>query len=155
MIDTPTLIQRLHALFRLDADASRAYQQAIDNTDHLDVKNQLQQFQADHERHLTDLTALLEKFGEPAPERKLGWKGFLLEGFTAIRSQTGTGGALKAMEANEAVVNHRYRAVLDLDLPPDVRAVVDKNFQDEIRHLNWIRDTLRTRSWEHPHAPGP
>jgi uncharacterized protein (TIGR02284 family) len=155
MIDNTTLLHRLTSLFHLDVDATRAYQQAIDNTDHPPVVNQLRSFQADHERHIADLGALIRKFGGEVPDRKPGIKGFILGGFTAIRSQTGTIGALKAMEVNENLANRTYKGVLDLDLPADARVVIERNYQDELRHIDWIRQAVIRRSWEQPQPPAP
>lgn len=76
------------------------------------------------------------------------FKGFLIEGFTAIRSAMGTEGALKAMRSNERKTNQDYSDALSLDMPADVRAIVQRNYEDERRHLGYVEETLRARVWE-------
>lgn len=69
-------------------------------------------------------------------------KGVLLEGMTALRSATGTEGALKAMEMNEKTTNRRYEEAQDWDVPPNVKGVLELNLDDERRHLQYIQSQL-------------
>jgi rubrerythrin len=53
--------------------------------------------------------------------------------------------ALLAMLSNEQLTNGTYAAVLELDWYEDVAPVLERNFQDEQRHLRWLeryRDRL-------------
>jgi len=140
------LIDRLNDLIQLDVDAVRAYEQAIDACDAADIKSKLNEFKGDHERHITDLSAVVSAEGG-TPEVKRDIKGFLIEGFTAIVSH-GDHSALLAMHGNEELTNRIYRAALDEELPQDVRAPVERNYEDEQRHLAWIKEALDTRAWE-------
>jgi hypothetical protein len=36
---------------------------------------------------------------------------------------------------------------------PAVRAIVERNYEDERCHLTWVKETLSARSWEYVH-PG-
>lgn len=133
------IVDYLVQLIHLDIDAVRAYGQAIENVDDAEVKRNLEGFRKDHERHVKDLSALVRKYGGTPPNRPDA-KGFLLEGFTAIRSMTGTQGALAAMRRNEQLTTSRYqRAVASEGLPEDVKKIVTRNFEDERRHLSWIQ----------------
>lgn len=138
----------LRALAQLDIDATYAYNQAIDAIDHPQIRARLIEFRADHERHITDLSACLRQLGAEPPERSRDFKGFLIEGFTAIRSMTGTEGALKAMQGNEETTNKAYREALSAELPADVRALVQRNYEDEWRHLAYITAALAERTWD-------
>ena len=75
-------------------------------------------------------------------------KGVLIEGLTALRSVTGTLGALKAMRTNETVTNRAYEKALEQTLPLVVREVVRQNLQDERRHLAGIRTHIDRISGE-------
>lgn len=133
------IVDFLVQLIHLDIDATRAYGMAIENVDDAEIKRNLESFRKDHERHVRELGALVKKYGGTAPSRPDA-KGFLLEGFTAIRSMTGTQGALAAMRRNEQLTTMRYqRAVAHEDLPEDVKTLVHRNFEDERRHLSWIQ----------------
>jgi demethoxyubiquinone hydroxylase (CLK1/Coq7/Cat5 family) len=82
-------------------------------------------------------------------------KGYLIEGFTALRSMTGTEGALKAMRTNEKITNKNYDKALSQDLPADVAAIVRRNRDDERRHLEYIETALSNRVWETAAHPSP
>jgi uncharacterized protein (TIGR02284 family) len=138
----------LKSLMQLDIDAVHAYSQAIDKIDHARVREQLIAFRRDHERHIADLSDVIVRLGGDPPERARDFKGFLIEGFTALRSMTGTEGALKAMKGNEETTNKHYRDALELDFSPDVRAIVQRNYGDEKRHLAYVEDALADRVWE-------
>jgi uncharacterized protein (TIGR02284 family) len=135
-------ISVLNNLIQLDIDAVHAYGQAIDNMDDAVVKNRLQEFQGDHERHIRVLMEVVREQGGTPIEYKRDFKGFLIEGMTAIRSAMGTKGALKAMKTNEVLTNRRYDAALQEDLPPRVRDIVMRNRDDERRHLQYIESCL-------------
>lgn len=142
------LIDRLSSLMQLDIDAVHAYGQAIDNIKDPAIKNELSMFRDDHERHISDLSLAITNLGGKPPEHSRDFKGFLIEGFTALRSVTGTEGALKAMKGNEELTNKTYREALNLQLPPDARDIVERNYHDEQRHLAYINRVLASRSWE-------
>ena len=76
------------------------------------------------------------------------FKGYVIEGMTALRSMLGTVQALKAMKSNEELTNRRYMEALHLDLPEDIRAVVEQNRDDERRHLDYIVRAID--QFEHP-----
>lgn len=148
-MDTKQVNKKLSKLMQLDVDAVRAYDQAIQNIDVATVRDNLSTFKSDHERHIEDLSAAIRRNGGTPPERKPDVKGFFIEGFTSIRSKSGTEGALKAMQGNEKLTNKTYQDALDSDLPADMRAIVKRNREDERRHLEYIEKALRDRVWEH------
>jgi uncharacterized protein (TIGR02284 family) len=140
------VIQELNGLIKLDLDAIRAYDQAIEACEHVTIRGALGEFKRDHEQHVTDLSAQVTLLGgTPATERDL--LGVLIEGFTAITSH-GDQSALMAMRGNEELTNRRYASALENELPLAARAVVEKNYQDEQRHLAWIKEAIDRRLWE-------
>jgi uncharacterized protein (TIGR02284 family) len=155
-MDTKETIKTLSDLCQLDIDAVYAYEQAIERIDHSEIRSNLESFKADHERHMNDLSQAIRDLGADPPERKRDFKGFLLEGFTALRGITGTEGALKAMRSNEKLTNRNYEDALSKDLPADVRELVRRNREDERRHLTYIERALEERIWEQRGAePSP
>lgn len=141
-------IEIMNDLIQLDVDAIRAYEQAIDACEIVSIQEKLRLFQGDHERHVTDLSALVRARGaEPKVKRDL--KGFLVEGFTAIASR-GDHSALSAMRGNEVLTTRTYKSALD-DLDPaeaEARRIIAKNYDDEQRHLAWIKDALDRKLYE-------
>jgi hypothetical protein len=81
------------------------------------------------------------------PEFSRDLKGLLLQGFTRLRSVTGTAGALRAMRGNEILTNLYYDRALAWDLPPEIRRMLLRNRDDEIRHLAFVEQAIRERAW--------
>ncbi len=148
MEDNKDLGKQLASLVQLDIDAIHAYQEAIKKIEVPEVREKLTRFKRDHEKHVNDLTPIIRQNGGEVPEFKLDLKGYLIEGFTTLRSTTGTEGALKAMRTNEHMTNSAYDKALTLTLPVDVRVLVEKNRDDERRHLNYIENMIEQRIWE-------
>lgn len=154
MRTTEELIQRLNSLMQLDYDAVQAYEKAIDKIDVGAIANQLQAFQADHERHLVDLSMLIRSLGGEPIELERDVKGVLIEAMTAVRSALGTKQALKAMRSNEQLTNKTYQDALDEVLPPEVERVVLRNREDERLHLDYIERAIEQLGGE-AEAPAP
>jgi len=134
-------------LIHLDMDAIKAYDQAIKACEHENVASQLRSFQADHQRHVRELSEEMRKLGEQ-PKVSTDIKGFFIEKFTAITSM-GTRTALMSMRGNEQLTTSRYKAALDLqDLPETTRQIIRNNYADEQRHLEWIKSALDEKVWE-------
>src|SRR5207237_784863 len=87
-------ISSVQDLIHLDMDAIKAYEQAIKSCEHENVASQLRSFQADHQRHVQELSDEMRKLGEQ-PKVTTDIKGFFIEKFTAITSM-GTRSALIA-----------------------------------------------------------
>jgi len=141
------ICDKLNDLIKLDVDAVNAYQQAIDACRMDEIKSRLSEFQEDHRRHVRDLSDQVRSLGGE-PQVEGSWKGFLIEGFTAVASQ-GDHSALVAMRGNEELTNRTYEKSLTIEeLPTEVRSLLEKNFSDEQRHLSWIKGQLDARVWE-------
>jgi uncharacterized protein (TIGR02284 family) len=149
-VDTNKVLDKLQSLAHLDIDALGAYTSAIERIDLADVREKLISFRSDHERHISDLSRLIEEFGAQPPKHSADLKGLFIQGFTAIRSMVGNEQALKAMKANEEVANRKYAEALELELPEEVRVVIQRNRDDERRHLEYIEKCISTKVWEEP-----
>jgi uncharacterized protein (TIGR02284 family) len=143
-------IELLNDLIQLDYDAVQAYKQAIEKIDDVSARVDLEAFQADHERHIADLSRTVRMMGGEPEEAGRDLKGVLLEGLTALRSVTGTLGALRAMRMNEKLTNRSYERALEVRLPIAARDVVLRNREDERRHLSAIETHIERLSGEHP-----
>lgn len=141
------LIAKLNDLIALDIDAANAYEAAISRLTVPALQERLLEFKGDHERHIQDLTECVVRFGGE-PRKKADLKGFFIKGFTAVTSMMGDEGALQAMRGNETLTTTTYKNALEENWSEDVRALIEKNYSDEQRHLEFIVDALRNRSWE-------
>ena len=147
-MDTKAVIALLRDLVHLDVDAIHAYDQAIKNIDVDAVRAQLERFKADHERHVTELSAAIVDLGGTAPQVRRDFKGFFIEGMTALRSAMGTEQSLRAMQTNEKLTNNQYDKASKMALPAHVDALIRRNLDDERRHLAYIEDAIARRAWE-------
>lgn len=139
------VIDKLNNLIQLDIDAAHAYGQALSQVQEPELKQRLTSFQEDHQRHITDLSQEVRRLGGSPADYSKDFKGYLIEGFTALRSVTGTDGALNAMEQNEVLTNQKYSDAVTWDLPLSIKAVIEKNAGDEEMHLQFLRQTLKRR----------
>lgn len=146
-MDDKEIAKKLSSLVQLDIDAVYAYKEAIEKIDEPQVREHLTMYRQDHERHISELSVEIRRFGETPPEFSLDFKGYLIKGFTSLRSATGTKGALKAMHTNEKLTNKEYEAAKYWDLPPDLKQMIALAREDERRHLEYIERALE----EKPH----
>ncbi|MDA8166125.1 MAG: DUF2383 domain-containing protein [Desulfobacteraceae bacterium] len=143
VLDKQQILDSITNLAQLDIDAWHAYGQAIDRIDQPIIRERLLIFQEDHHNHILNLSDKIRELGGTPPEFSRDFKGYLLEGFTALRSVTGTEGALKAMQSNERTTNKKYSQALEPELPADVRALLEMNYADEKRHLAYVEEQLK------------
>jgi uncharacterized protein (TIGR02284 family) len=138
------IVKLLEALAHVDIDAWHAYGQAMEKIeDALEIRRKLEEFRDDHRRHVTDLSGKIVDLGGNPPEFSKDFKGYLIEGFTALRSISGTQGALAAMRSNEQLTNRKYaKALEEKGLPSDIRDLLERDYADEQRHLHYVEDRL-------------
>ena len=151
---TQKIIDECNELIRFDFDAIGAYDEAIEQIKDIEVVERLTSFRGDHENHVADLSAIVQRLGG-SPPSKPGLRGIARKTLTKVAGLIGTEACLRAMESNENVLNQQYANRVKLDLPEDVLAVIRRNYQDEQRHLAWVREALRTKPWEAEHRVEP
>jgi uncharacterized protein (TIGR02284 family) len=143
MTKNPKIIAKhLNSLIELDFDAVEAYQAAIDRLSEATDQAKLRQFMGDHERHITDLRPLVLELGG-APAQKADIMKVVAKGKVVLAGIAGDHAVLAAMKSNEETSTKTYRkASAEEGLPSHVRAVIERNFADEQRHLAWIEERL-------------
>jgi len=144
-MDDQNCIKKLSDLAQLDIDAVNAYETALKKIDDKETHNTISQFRQDHLQHVEELNSLIRKLGGKPVEFTQDLKGYLIEGMTALRSVTGTKGALNAMEMNEIITNKNYSEATqeNTNFPDEVCALLKKNYADEQRHLTFVRQALQ------------
>jgi rubrerythrin len=104
----------------MDIDAFRCYTHAIKSLDMPEVKAKLEEFQADHKRHVEQLSELL---GQPVPKFDPDAKGVLFEGMV-IAATISNQLILRAMRQNEQTTNRYYQKALTCGLPENGHSLV-------------------------------
>lgn len=126
----------------LDLDAIEAYRNAADGIEDASLRERLDEFRGDHERHVRDLSEVVQRMGltppeEPDVNRQVAH-------VAAIMSKMGGDrGVLVGLKSMEDQTNFAYEhAVKNGSLSDEVRSVLELNFSDEQRHLAWIVEQL-------------
>jgi len=136
------LIARLNDLVQLDHDAVAAYDEAVEKIDDLDIRDDLDQFRLDHKQHITDLQQVIRELGGEPQDVGRDIEGVLHDSLGQVHSATGTIAALRAMRGTEQVANQSYERMLDPSLPATAHELVERNLEDERRHLATIESHL-------------
>ena len=138
----PHISALLNDLLKLDHDALAAYTLAIHGLSDPLHRETLEAFRADHERHVTDLTALVSSYGGlPIQMPHIPTGQFKLAG-QAAGNVGGDRAVLMAFKANERQVRDKYRRAAEEDLPPEVSAVIARNAADEVKHYAWASEAM-------------
>lgn len=146
-MDKNKMIDQLNHLLKVDHDAINSYEEAINGIDIEHVRSKLREFQSDHRMHVDKLTQAIRQMGG-TPHDKSSIKGFFQKSMTAISARMGNEGAIRAMEANEKLVNGVYAKAAKEPWPPDLLNLVQHNFDDEKRHLSFLQQCITQRVWD-------
>lgn len=147
-MDNSDIVKELRSLCQLDIDAIHAYNECLKHIDITAIKKDVEQFRADHERHVKELSALIHSYNEKAPEFSPDLKGYMLDIFSKLRSLTGTEGALKSLRGGENLTNKRYARAIDLAFPSNIKNVIAANYKDEQRHLRYVEEAIDNKVWK-------
>lgn len=135
-----SVTEMLHDLIELDHDASDAYATAIGRLTDPPSKARLQQFKADHDRHVRELGGALTALGAQPPT-KGDLKSILSRGKVLLGSLAGDTAILRAMKDNEDDTNTAYERATtrsDLGMSPELELLLSNNLGDERVHRDWI-----------------
>lgn len=113
-----TEVDKLRSLAQLDVDAIGAYDAAIAHVKQPLVSERLNEFRADHVRHVQQLNAFLVEFGAEPVDLRPDLKGAAMKGLTAMTSLMGTEASLVAMLGNEELHEPCVRAGASLRVEP-------------------------------------
>ena len=135
-------VDTLRHLVALDYDAISAYQAAVDRLESSKYRRALREFMTDHWRHIQELTPLVQELGGDAPTHADA-KVILTKGKVLIGQIAGDRGILSAMRSNEDDTNLAYEnACARIDVPVNIREILQRGLLDERRHKAWIERTL-------------
>jgi rubrerythrin len=152
--DLETLVAMLVGLAQMDSEAAFAYETAAELAELSEVRSRLLEFAQDHRRHVAELgQAIREIGGEPtaaAPPPDTSVFGVL----TSALGMVGPRALLMGLIGNEEFTNSAYDTALELISDPDLRRLIERNFEDEQRHITWLATQARPSEEEEPMATG-
>ena len=140
------LIEVLSKLAQVDIDALHVYNQASKEVEDEVIRGRIEEFRSDHRKHIDILSGEIRTLGGNPPELSRDFKGFVIEGFTALRSLTGMKAALKALKTTEKITCRYYGEAIPKDLPDPVKDILRKHFSDEKVHLDYFDSNLHAIS---------
>jgi rubrerythrin len=132
----------LASLMHMDLDAVQVYDEALEHVTEDDVREHFEGFRDEHDYHATVLAAEIRRLGHTPPEPREDFAGHFAEMVTALRSVSGTSGAIGAMRTAERYHNRRYRQAQSLDVDAELKEVLARFFDDEQRHLEYCEKKL-------------
>lgn len=144
-LDAATIAE-LNDLLQLDHDAVQSYTLAMSELKSTAYRETIHRYRLDHERHITELTALIKQYGgmpvelpHPTGVLKLGEQaaGAIGGGDTHV---------LVAFRNNERQARDKYARAAEKATawPTDVLTVVRTAGEDERRHYSWIDMTVQS-----------
>lgn len=132
----------LKELIELDYDAVEAYDAAIKRLECEEYKKNLRSFREDHQRHISELSALLQK-KQITPPTEPSAKQWLAKGKVVLANLIGDNTILLAMKTNEDDTNKAYENILNHNGRWEESVeILDKGLADEQRHRSWIEQQL-------------
>lgn len=147
-MDNVEMARVLSSLAQLDINAVYACDQAIPSTELISLRDQLREFRNRHYQHVVSLGKVITALGVIPPEYSPDFKGYLMEGLTAVRGSMGIEGALKAMMTNEEHIMKKYREASALPFTPSIKELVDHHYRDVQGHVELLQKMLTNRVWE-------
>jgi rubrerythrin len=136
----------LKELLELEYVAVETYTAAINRLNGEEYRNQLSKFKSDHERHIKEISGLLEEEGEKVKQGP-GGKQLLTIGSVSISSLFGDKSILSAMSGVE---DDTIAAYEKMNQHPEKYANADtimkQGLEDERRHKKWIQSAVDAHS---------
>ena len=143
--DIPTgaeLISELNDLLALDHDAVQAYSLAIGAISTAEYRDTLAGFRGDHQRHIEQLTQLIQTHGGAPVELPHLPTGAFKLAVQALGTLGDDRAVLMTFKANEAQVRDKYRRHANRPHTEAVDAILRAAAADEERHYAWVDQTL-------------
>jgi rubrerythrin len=136
------LIEAMSELAQVDIDALHAYSQALEQIEDEVIRSRLEEFMAQHREHIDRLSAAIKELGGQPPAFSKDFKGFFIEGFTALRSSTGMIGALKALRTTEEITHRYYAKAVPMEAPARLKDIYRRHLSEERIHLDYVVSNL-------------
>ncbi len=136
------LVAELNDLLQLDHDAVAAYSLAIGRLQNDVYREALAGFRDEHQRHIRELTALIEERGA-TPVQLPHLTGPFKVAMQALGAMGDDRAVLLAFKTNEGQVRDKYARHAARKHPAAVQDVIERAAADEEKHYMWTEQALR------------
>ena len=140
--DSAALLADLTDLLQLEYDALPAYSVAIAGLRRPDLRDALEAYRADHERHVRDLSAQIRRLGGVPLALPHLPTGLLKLAVQMAGLPGGDRAVLLAFVSNEWQSQEKYARYATRPYPPELSALLRRHAADEARHYAWACGTL-------------
>ena len=140
--DEAAIVADLIDLLQLEFDALPAYSVAIAGLRRPDLRGTLEAHRADHERHVSDLSAHIRRLGGVPLALPHLPTGLLKLGVQMAGLAGDDRAILLAFAANEWQSQEKYARYAARPYPPELAALLQRHAADEARHYDWACGTL-------------
>jgi len=147
-MDNKEIIDKLSSLIRLDIDAVQSYDAVVGKVNEQDIRETLEQFKENHNRHIESLSGIVKRLGGTPPSRGPDIKGLFFEGIALVRSLGGTEGVLRGLQPGEKTADKAYEEAMGENYPADIKAAIEVNFMDQQRQARYLENAINVRVWE-------
>jgi rubrerythrin len=132
-------ISALKDLLELEYDTVEAYEAALNRLERADYKKTMSDFLKDHQRHIKEISGLLEHHGHQAPKGPSTGKQWLTKGKVILANLVGDKTILVAMASNEVDTNTAYERMMKFEEKlEDSEDILKRALEDERRHKAWL-----------------
>lgn len=136
------LIAELNDLLQLDHDALQAYTLAIKGLRNPTHRETLERFRSDHERHVRQLTELIEMHGGTPIQISHLPTGPMKLAVQAAGNLGNDREVLLAFKSNERQARDKYQRAALGEHPTEVSTVLHQAAADEETHYTWVAGVL-------------
>lgn len=103
------------------------------------IKQQLNAFKKDVKNNIKKLSFMIRALGEEPPENTRDFKGFFMEGYSAIRGMFGDYGVLKATKNNEKLILNAYHEVMKKPIHDCIKIELQEIYDKNITIYGYVK----------------
>ena len=140
--DDPEL-DALAAIAQMDLEAALAYEAAAELIMPDPRSDTLLEFARDHRQHVRELVRMIDAEEEDFLASISDSEQSVFVNLTSALGTLGIREALTALIGNEQFTNQTYMTALEIVADDELRAILDRNFGDEQRHVAWLTEQRR------------
>lgn len=140
------MMKILANLIQIEFDAVHVYETVMERVDDGQMRERMKTFQQTHHRHVKDLADHVRELGETPPVPSQDLKGAIFERLAAIRSITGTEGALKALATAEEILGRYYQELVPENIPESTHRAIKKHLSDVQVHKEYLDLNIKALS---------
>ena len=132
----------LNELIETSIDGEKGFRKAAEDSQNVGLKGLFSERAAECARAALELQAEVSRLGEE-PEDGGSVAGALHRGWLAVKSTVSSKddlAVLEEVERGEDAAKKNYRNALSKELPPEIRTLVEKQYQGVLRSHDRIRD---------------